>query len=748
MLTLESNTSQSAPSGTLFQDYVQRYFAVEEVKRWLLARVSKPVTYAEELHTSLSYACMYFPPSHAPPRYPYTLPPPFLDTGDVLLYQRVFGTIAVGSLYNKNEKHALALLRDSMRRTRRLSTRPKSRKFAVDLAAEALEIIEFAWMEDDSLIVACRKLQIPESDTYNMQSQLVLTADLLFYDVLSVHEFPETPLLRMTLNEKPTICVFCGAHGFSTCSCSSSFKRRVPSSYLVKINHPRSAPGAIQQYQAPNYSSAKDLSLYRARPEEGLPTGPMAAHLTTWHSYTDRIFSINQSGSFFVRWYHRMPGSNRLSLWLKPKHPIAYQFVCGTRQQTLQLCSLYIKHMRLCGNAYAADARLFLANMVNVNESGHPRISGADRHEIITETQSEGRRATSSTTAASRADGPFASKRDATIGSNITFSHLTQPWADAAVESRAFASSMTDATDVAGGVAWNGGNITSVAVSSANIVQWQNPGGDLFPHGVSSQFASRDGVHPRHPYRVQNANVADDAALAPPAVDTNRSADRNSDVGAVGHSGYGQTSGTGVHPVQRESEFVAQIHSPAGSGGSIDSESRGSPEDYSDAGPEDNQGSAPIPTRDVQQYMTADEQNTPMCKECGTKFDKRGNLSRHILAVHLKYKPFRCNQCPATFGYKTHMGRHIRTVHRKDKLFRCEYCDKELRTQLHLLRHKQQEHAELVNNPRSESRRAPQAQIVCEACGGKFSTLYALPTCRSLVRALPLLPVRNVTTTV
>lgn len=69
----------------------------------------------------------------------------------------------------------------------------------------------------------------------------------------------------------------------------------------------------------------------------------------------------------------------------------------------------------------------------------------------------------------------------------------------------------------------------------------------------------------------------------------------------------------------------------------------------------------------VEQYMTTDAEGVPMCKECDAKFEKRGNLQRHVLHVHFKHKPFRCPHCSALFGYRTHLLRHENTVHRKDR---------------------------------------------------------------------------------
>lgn len=69
----------------------------------------------------------------------------------------------------------------------------------------------------------------------------------------------------------------------------------------------------------------------------------------------------------------------------------------------------------------------------------------------------------------------------------------------------------------------------------------------------------------------------------------------------------------------------------------------------------------------VWRLMGEDEAGTPQCRKCRTRFEKRGNLQRHVLHVHFKHKPFQCLACRVAFGYKSHLLRHLGTVHRKDR---------------------------------------------------------------------------------
>lgn len=69
----------------------------------------------------------------------------------------------------------------------------------------------------------------------------------------------------------------------------------------------------------------------------------------------------------------------------------------------------------------------------------------------------------------------------------------------------------------------------------------------------------------------------------------------------------------------------------------------------------------------VWRLMGEDDAGTPQCRKCRTRFEKRGNLQRHVLHVHFKHKPFECRVCKVAFGYKSHLLRHMGTVHREDE---------------------------------------------------------------------------------
>ena len=64
------------------------------------------------------------------------------------------------------------------------------------------------------------------------------------------------------------------------------------------------------------------------------------------------------------------------------------------------------------------------------------------------------------------------------------------------------------------------------------------------------------------------------------------------------------------------------------------------------------------------------------CEICRTCFKLKGNLKKHVDAVHENKKPFKCGICDYSSSHKGHMTAHIKSVHEGNKPFICEICDK------------------------------------------------------------------------
>ena len=65
------------------------------------------------------------------------------------------------------------------------------------------------------------------------------------------------------------------------------------------------------------------------------------------------------------------------------------------------------------------------------------------------------------------------------------------------------------------------------------------------------------------------------------------------------------------------------------------------------------------------------------CDTCAKAFSDKGDLTKHIKAVHKKIK-IQCNICKKFYGKSGLLG-HVRRVHQKEK-FKCGKCYKSFTT--------------------------------------------------------------------
>lgn len=568
--------------------------------------------FSQSIHTSFSYACMYYPPSYVPKgERPYPLPQPFLDIGDCMLCQNVYDGVAVGTLFNQKEDHALSIARDSMLKNSTLSRIPRTRKFAADLRVPQMEVVEFAWMEDDSLIIACRRLQETLEDSAR---PLVLSADILFYEVIPPYKAPDMPLLRMTIREKPAICQFCGVRGIQSCMCPPSFKRRAPSSGT-----------ALERREA-----------RRASPD---PYAYSATAPGNWDGYAQRLFTCTQTGSFFSHWYRRSESGKKMKLFMSPPHPVSYQFVCGEKTDTIRLAGLYVKKMKLCQRAIAADARLY---------------GGLTRGSNI---------------------GMLMDKKDVDV--EYAKPQIT---ADAYVEEE-----------------------TTLPLTASTAKSFET---DPIDDRVIIR-ADIDGLGALSDDVSYPSTMATDS----PSSSLRDAAPQQEDIiGESLHKSIAEQSGVEQKDISTPSEQSRHVMNTAYD---IWGES--------DSGPPQAHLSVPsqrltlsTTSRELQQYMTVDSSNTPMCKLCDKSFPKRGNLARHVQTVHLKLKPFQCDQCLTRFGHKNHLKRH-QVVHQRGNEFCCSICKKDFKTQALLSRHAQQAHKEDIMPTKEQD---DSNNHLCDMCGG------------------------------
>jgi uncharacterized C2H2 Zn-finger protein len=62
------------------------------------------------------------------------------------------------------------------------------------------------------------------------------------------------------------------------------------------------------------------------------------------------------------------------------------------------------------------------------------------------------------------------------------------------------------------------------------------------------------------------------------------------------------------------------------------------------------------------------------CPECGRRFGKKENMTRHYKSVHDEEKFYKCAKCGLKFSRNAHLTQHIKTVHDKIRAFKCQHC--------------------------------------------------------------------------
>lgn len=92
----------------------------------------------------------------------------------------------------------------------------------------------------------------------------------------------------------------------------------------------------------------------------------------------------------------------------------------------------------------------------------------------------------------------------------------------------------------------------------------------------------------------------------------------------------------------------------------------------------------------MQQKHPEDESNFFDCDFCGLKTAFKGNMSRHILNVHLKVEQlrFQCSECDKVTNTKLDMESHKVNHHGMRTPFQCIACLKYFASRSHLHHHK------------------------------------------------------------
>lgn len=772
----------------LFREYTARYLSDPRVRTWLMCREPEGVRFADTFETSLSFACLYHLPGankakmagaarHQPQRNvddqsssvssrsgnsgnsrnsrnsdssgnsgnsgnstsSTSAGAAFLDAGDFMMFHHTYDQFAVGTLYTTREHHVLAQLRESVGETS-LSTRPKARRFVTDLSVDALEMLEFSWLQDDSLIINCRRLRKPVGGPIDRDDALAIQGDILFYGVIPPGTNPGTPFKRMILFEKPVVCSSCGAQKFHSCRCPARFKRRAPAEDEEAVKTARKYGGALDAARA---TTSASFATGAVGSGGGVISGNILdsqedgavrrmRQISTLANFTSRLYSIEQQGAFFVRWFQRRPGTSKMSVWLEPNSPIPYQFLCGTRRQTSSLASLFIRNMNLGGSSLRSDARFYgsltsgAGSIGAVLGNGHgPSYSSilddCAEQDCMQQRQRGGFDGLHKSSAPVQSSAPLNAWEHEASRKHAVFSRDNQQLQNVA--------SVPHARPLSKTVAPASGVPLSSNVVLANNLTTSQPalpvglpvpsnllafGSGLAPAGVAqlqdhTVAGSQTPVHFQQMRREREASLGYPVSLEVQPQPRPR-VDLEQEVGLV-DSLPNPPVGSGTDALQEANASVT----PTPSGSSVDHviATSGSDAEAQSTG----EGQATGSSQGEEPRIVVGPSGLPACSECGAEFKKTGNLTRHIQTVHLKKRPFACTECSARFGYKTHLNRHIQTVHNKDKCteLSCNDCNRTFRTRQQLDRHQSQSHS-------CGAKADPvQEEIKCDLCGHEFS---------------------------
>jgi len=128
-----------------------------------------------------------------------------------------------------------------------------------------------------------------------------------------------------------------------------------------------------------------------------------------------------------------------------------------------------------------------------------------------------------------------------------------------------------------------------------------------------------------------------------------------------------------------------------------------------------------------------------MYQACGTEFNSRYNLKRHVEAVHLNHKRFKCFECSQLFSSKQSLKEHY-YKHLGSLPFKCLTCNKAFRQSsllsLHKRVHKSQGTFSNCRSEESSEMKLPYQKILIE----HKKTQISLPSIEENRKGIQILP--------
>lgn len=206
--------------------YLWRYFLSHQpLHDWVMRADPYATAFVSPKQTAqgIAYCCNFAVPSQ------WKDMEAAFDLGELFVPDHAYshfmcGTVVGATSFHKNLVCALGPA--ASRHPRFLPSYQTSvRRMIIDTgSSRSINIVEFSWMQDGTLIVTA-KILIPPDPAMPYQSAGCTGAFAFFSDVTPAGEVPTVPTSLVSFVEAPR-CPYCIAHGSLGCYCSDSFRRR------------------------------------------------------------------------------------------------------------------------------------------------------------------------------------------------------------------------------------------------------------------------------------------------------------------------------------------------------------------------------------------------------------------------------------------------------------------------------------------------------------------------------------------
>ncbi|XP_046581380.1 uncharacterized protein LOC124288859 isoform X2 [Haliotis rubra] len=94
--------------------------------------------------------------------------------------------------------------------------------------------------------------------------------------------------------------------------------------------------------------------------------------------------------------------------------------------------------------------------------------------------------------------------------------------------------------------------------------------------------------------------------------------------------------------------------------------------------------------KSLSRHMKTDHPNSSSrrwpCQMCNRRFTSTTKLKTHMVALHMRLKPFSCSHCGKKFSDQSNLRQHL-NIHTGERKFTCDICSKSFRQKAHLQSH-------------------------------------------------------------